>query len=172
MLCSCWLFECPVTARVRVCPRFISRQDSCGGAHGRPAHPCLHGRRGPGPRRARPPTPIYSATNQSNYRATHATGEGPKGPGTAAALEGKEVSNDFLGRGIQLLVDGHEPDVVRTLLNKDLKQGLERHEWGKKIFESLGDVARTFQVAAPRDFHPPRISTNLQTEFRVVQKGT
>ena len=61
--------------------------------------------------------------------------------GGLLSLEGKEVSNDFLGRGIQLLVDGHDPDVVRTLLNKDMKQGEARHSWGQKIFEALGDVA-------------------------------
>ena len=61
--------------------------------------------------------------------------------GGLLSLEGKEVSNDFLNRGIQLLVDGHDPDVVRTLLNKDMKQGEARHGWGQKIFESLGEVA-------------------------------
>ena len=61
--------------------------------------------------------------------------------GGLLSLEGKEVSNSFLAGGIQLLVDGHDPDVVRTLLSKDLKQGQERHATGAKIFESLGDVA-------------------------------
>ena len=61
--------------------------------------------------------------------------------GGLLSLEGREVSNNFLSRGIQLLVDGHDPDVVRILLNKGLQQGVDRHEWGKKIFESLGDVA-------------------------------
>ncbi len=61
--------------------------------------------------------------------------------GGLLSLEGKEVGNSFLASGIQLLVDGHDPDVVRTLLSKDLKQGTERHEWGRKIFECLGDVA-------------------------------
>ncbi|MBV1876495.1 MAG: flagellar motor protein PomA [Pseudomonadales bacterium] len=61
--------------------------------------------------------------------------------GGLLSLEGKEVSNSFLAGGIQLLVDGHDPDVVRTLLGKDLKQGEERHAWGGKVFESLGDVA-------------------------------
>jgi len=61
--------------------------------------------------------------------------------GGLLSLEGKEVNNDFLAGGIQLLVDGHDPDVVRTLLGKDLKQAVERHDWGKKVFEALGDVA-------------------------------
>ena len=61
--------------------------------------------------------------------------------GGLLSLEGKEVSNDFLGRGIQLLVDGHDPDVVRTLLLKDLKQGEARHESGRKVFDSVADIA-------------------------------
>ena len=61
--------------------------------------------------------------------------------GGLLSLEGKEVNNQFLAGGIQLLVDGHDPDVVRTLLGKDLKQGIERHEWGQKIFEAIGDTA-------------------------------
>lgn len=60
--------------------------------------------------------------------------------GGLLSLEGKEVGNTFLAGGIQLLVDGHDPDVVRTLLGKDLKQGIERHEWGRKVFECYGDV--------------------------------
>jgi chemotaxis protein MotA len=61
--------------------------------------------------------------------------------GGLLSLEGREVGNSFLAGGIQLLVDGHDPDVVRTLLSKDQKQGQERHAWGAKIFESLADVA-------------------------------
>ncbi len=61
--------------------------------------------------------------------------------GGLLSLEGKEVSSDFLESGIQLLVDGHDPEVVKTLLNKDMKQTVERHELGANIFQSLGDVA-------------------------------
>ena len=60
--------------------------------------------------------------------------------GGLLALEGKEVGSDFLNNGIQLLVDGHDADVVRGLLAKDLNQTLERHEWGAKIFTAMGDV--------------------------------
>lgn len=60
--------------------------------------------------------------------------------GGLLALEGKEVGSDFLNNGIQLLVDGHDGDVVRVLLAKDLNQAMERHEWGAKIFTAMGDV--------------------------------
>jgi len=61
--------------------------------------------------------------------------------GGLLSLEGKEVSNDFLSMGIQLLVDGHDPEVVKNLLTKDMKMSLERHEMGAGIFDAFGDVA-------------------------------
>ncbi len=61
--------------------------------------------------------------------------------GGLLSLEGREVSDEFLGKGIQLLVDGHDPDVVRTLMNKDMKQTVERHAIGINIFKAIGDVA-------------------------------
>ena len=60
--------------------------------------------------------------------------------GGLLSLEGKAVSSDFLGKGIRLLVDGYEDDVVRELLTKDMRQAGERHEWGAKIFSSMGAV--------------------------------
>lgn len=61
--------------------------------------------------------------------------------GGLLALEGKEVSSNFLDKGIQMLVDGHDGDVVKSIMFKDMKQTIDRHEWGAKIFTALGDVA-------------------------------
>ncbi|WP_086929789.1 flagellar motor protein PomA [Agarilytica rhodophyticola] len=61
--------------------------------------------------------------------------------GGLLSLEGKEVSSDFLQRGIQLLVDGHDPEVVKTLLSKDKNQAVERHAVGSSIFASMTDMA-------------------------------
>ncbi len=61
--------------------------------------------------------------------------------GGLLSLEGKEVSSDFLQRGIQLLVDGHDPDVVKTMLAKDKNQAVERHSLGASIFSKLADIA-------------------------------
>jgi chemotaxis protein MotA len=60
--------------------------------------------------------------------------------GGLLSLEGKTVSHDFLQKGITLLVDGHDPEVVRSLMSKDMRQAVERHELGAKIFSSIGDV--------------------------------
>ena len=61
--------------------------------------------------------------------------------GGLLSLEGKEVSYDFLEKGIQLLVDGHDPDVVKSILAKDMKEGAARHALGKAIFLNIGDTA-------------------------------
>ncbi len=57
------------------------------------------------------------------------------------ALEEMEVENSFLRKGIDLLVDGHDADVVRATLQKDIALTNERHELGAGIFKALGDVA-------------------------------
>ena len=61
--------------------------------------------------------------------------------GGLLSLEGKEVSSDFLQRGIQLLVDGHDPDVVKTLLSIDKNKAMERHSIGSSIFSAMADMA-------------------------------
>jgi len=60
--------------------------------------------------------------------------------GGLLSLEGKETSSEFLNKGIQLLVDGHDPEVVKTLLTKDMKQTVARHDWGQKVWTAIADV--------------------------------
>ncbi|WP_018691050.1 flagellar motor protein PomA [Algicola sagamiensis] len=57
------------------------------------------------------------------------------------ALEEAEISNGFMQKGVDMLVDGHDAEVVRATLQKDINQTTERHEMGIGIFKSLGDVA-------------------------------
>ncbi|MBL4607839.1 MAG: flagellar motor protein PomA [Pseudomonadales bacterium] len=61
--------------------------------------------------------------------------------GGLLSLEGKEVSNDFLKKGITLLIDGHDPDIVREILMKDVSKAQDRHKQGASIFSAFGDVA-------------------------------
>jgi chemotaxis protein MotA len=61
--------------------------------------------------------------------------------GGLLSLEGKEVSSDFLQRGIQLLVDGHDPDVVKAMLSKDKTQAVDRHSVGSSIFSAMAETA-------------------------------
>ncbi len=61
--------------------------------------------------------------------------------GGLLSLEGKEVSSDFLQGGIQLLVDGHDPDVVKSLLATEKNKAVERHAVGASIFANMTDMA-------------------------------
>jgi chemotaxis protein MotA len=57
------------------------------------------------------------------------------------ALEEAEITNSFMQKGVDMLVDGHDADVVRGTLQKDIALTTERHEAGYKIFKTLGDIA-------------------------------
>jgi chemotaxis protein MotA len=57
------------------------------------------------------------------------------------ALEEAEIANAFMQKGVDMLVDGHDVDVVKATLAKDISMTSERHEFGKSIFKGLGDVA-------------------------------
>lgn len=61
--------------------------------------------------------------------------------GGLLSLEGKEVSSDFLQKGIQLLVDGHDPDVVKALLSKEKSEAEKRHKTGASIFTDMASMA-------------------------------
>ena len=57
------------------------------------------------------------------------------------ALEEMEINNSFMQKGIDLLVDGHDADVVRAALQKDIALTDERHDFGSSVFRAFGDVA-------------------------------
>jgi chemotaxis protein MotA len=61
--------------------------------------------------------------------------------GGLLALEEKDTGNPFFQMGIQMMVDGHEPDVVRQMMTSEMTLTVERHELGQKIFKSIADVA-------------------------------
>lgn len=55
-------------------------------------------------------------------------------------LEGQDIPNEFLAKGIGLCVDGHEPDFVQRMLSKDISITVDRHEWGQKFFMKIADM--------------------------------
>ena len=57
------------------------------------------------------------------------------------ALEGREISNSFLERGIGLCIDGHAPEVVKNLLSKDINMSIERHTTGADMFKAMAVYA-------------------------------
>jgi chemotaxis protein MotA len=52
------------------------------------------------------------------------------------ALEEMEITNSFMQKGIDLLVDGHDADVVRAALQKDIALTDERHDFGASVFRA------------------------------------
>ncbi|MCT7941586.1 MULTISPECIES: flagellar motor protein PomA [Shewanella] len=57
------------------------------------------------------------------------------------ALEEAQISNTFMQKAVDMLVDGHDGDVVRNALEKDIALTEERHKSGIGIFKAMGDVA-------------------------------
>jgi len=62
------------------------------------------------------------------------------------ALESKaeEVEDEFLTHGIQMAVDGTDPEVIQKILETELENLLERHEAGKGLLDSMGRFAPAF----------------------------
>jgi len=60
--------------------------------------------------------------------------------GGLLSLEGMEIKNPFLQKGVQLLIDGHEPDVVRKILSKEMNLTVERHTWSQKVFKAIAEA--------------------------------
>jgi chemotaxis protein MotA len=56
------------------------------------------------------------------------------------ALEEAEISNAFMQKGVDMLVDGHDADVVRSTLQKDISLTTERHETGIGMMMAFADI--------------------------------
>ncbi|AWB65100.1 flagellar motor protein PomA [Saccharobesus litoralis] len=57
------------------------------------------------------------------------------------ALEEAEIENAFMQKGVDMLVDGHDGEVVKATMQKDIALTTERHEAGVGLLKALGDVA-------------------------------
>ena len=57
------------------------------------------------------------------------------------ALEGETISNDFLKKGIDLCVDGHDPVFVKKILTQEIDQMISRNEVGQDMWKGVGDLA-------------------------------
>lgn len=56
----------------------------------------------------------------------------------------EEVEEEFLRKGIQLVVDGTDPEVIKSILYNDLNQMQERHQIGIGIFKLWGSLSPAF----------------------------
>ncbi len=55
-----------------------------------------------------------------------------------------EIEDDFLKRGVQLVVDGVDPESVRGILEADIEAMQARHAMYKKIFDYWGELAPAY----------------------------
>ncbi len=56
----------------------------------------------------------------------------------------EQVQDEFLVSGIQMAVDGTDPEVIQTIMETELENLMERHEAGKGLLDSLGRFAPAF----------------------------
>ena len=57
------------------------------------------------------------------------------------ALDGETVQNEFLKKGINLCVDGHDPVLVKRMLTEDINLTIKRHDVGQDMWSSVGRMA-------------------------------
>jgi len=62
------------------------------------------------------------------------------------ALENQieQVDDEFLVSGIQMAVDGTDPEVIEQVMETDLSNLMERHESGKGLLDAMGRYAPAF----------------------------
>ena len=67
-------------------------------------------------------------------------------PRRAAALEDAayQLGDEFLQKGILLIVDGTDPELVKNIMETELAFLEERHKEGQSIFETMGTLAPAF----------------------------
>ena len=64
------------------------------------------------------------------------------------SLESKipEISSDFMKQGLQLIVDGGEPEYIRQILEGQIEAMEERHRSGASVFTTAGGASPTLGV--------------------------
>ncbi len=55
-----------------------------------------------------------------------------------------EVDNEFLVRGIQMVIDGVEPESIKEILEFEIYSTQKRHSYGHEIFKKWGELAPAF----------------------------
>jgi chemotaxis protein MotA len=57
------------------------------------------------------------------------------------SLEGEDIDDSFLARGVRLGVDGLSPEIIETILREELRTLKRRHERGRTVFRFMGSTA-------------------------------
>lgn len=56
----------------------------------------------------------------------------------------KDIDDPFIVRGIQMAVDGTDPELIEQIMTSELDSLIERHEVGKGLFDAIGKYAPAF----------------------------
>src|SRR5690606_10355697 len=64
--------------------------------------------------------------------------------------EAEGLEDPFLRKGIQLAVDGVDPEVVRNVLETEIDFVAERHAAGRSVFQSMGSYSPAFGMIGDR----------------------
>ena len=56
----------------------------------------------------------------------------------------KDITDEFIVHGIQMAVDGTDPELIEQIMTNELDNLVERHDAGKSIFEMIGKYAPAF----------------------------
>lgn len=56
----------------------------------------------------------------------------------------KDIDDDFVVKGIQMAIDGTDPELIEQILTSELDSISERHSSGKGIFDTMGKYAPAF----------------------------
>ena len=60
------------------------------------------------------------------------------------ALENVDCGYDFLNKAVQLCVDGLDAAEIRTILETEIRQTMQRHKRGQTVLEGMGQTAPAF----------------------------
>ena len=58
-----------------------------------------------------------------------------------------DINDEFIKKGLQMMVDGTESDILRDVLTTELSCLEDRHETGQEIFKALGSFAPAMGMA-------------------------
>jgi chemotaxis protein MotA len=57
------------------------------------------------------------------------------------SLEGEDIGDSFLARGVRLGVDGLSPEIIEKILREELHTLKQRHQRGQTVFRFMGSTA-------------------------------
>lgn len=86
-------------------------------------------------------TPQELIQRMVNYAAINRR-DGP----IALEQEISKIKNMFLVKGIQMLIDGQDPEAIRELMDTEIQYLEERHATGKKILDFMGSSCPSFAM--------------------------